>query len=118
MSSLYQAEKKARQVVDAWAVAATGTGWIPGSSIVLGTGDIAMVITVGRIFGFTEINEKEAVAIFASLAGNRVGHYVADVGLSLIPGIGWAVKAAVAGGITKTIGEGIIQYFKIRSPYV
>jgi uncharacterized protein (DUF697 family) len=116
MSSLAEAEKQARQVVDLWSVGAIAAGWVPGSSIVLGAGDIGMVIAVGRIFGFTEINEKEAVAIFASLAGNRIGHYIADVGLSFIPGIGWAIKAGVAGGVTKAIGEGVIQYFKIRSP--
>jgi uncharacterized protein (DUF697 family) len=121
MSSLAQAEKEAREAVDKWSAGAIAVGWIPMSSVLLGAGDIGMVIHVAYIFGI-EITEKQAevawATILAPFVAGRVGHILADIGLSLIPGWGWAAKAGVAGGVTKAIGEGVIQYFKIRSPYV
>jgi uncharacterized protein (DUF697 family) len=121
MPSLAQAEKEAREAVDKWAAGAIAVGWIPGSSIALGAGDVGMVMHVAYIFGIEITTQQVGVilaGIMAPVVAGRTGHILADIGLSLIPGWGWGVKAAVAGVVKKAMGESVIQYFKIRSPYV
>jgi uncharacterized protein (DUF697 family) len=112
--SLAEAELRARRRVHAWTVGAVAVGWIPGSMLALAAGDVELCREVAACFGVEHWSaESVSTAIGASLAGK----VVAGEALSLIPVFGWAVKAAVAGGITKAVGEAIIAYFKARSPY-
>ncbi|MBK8196561.1 MAG: hypothetical protein IPK76_26440 [Lewinellaceae bacterium] len=51
MRTKEQAESKARDIVNDWVVGAALTGWIPGSTIFLGAGDMVMIRQVADAFG-------------------------------------------------------------------
>jgi uncharacterized protein (DUF697 family) len=114
MTSLAQAEKDARNRVNNWAAVATGVGWIPGSMFVLAGADVKLCHEVAQCFG---VKHWSAESISAAIGASVAGKVVAGEALSLVPGIGWAIKSAVAGSVTKAVGETIIVYFKSRSPY-
>jgi uncharacterized protein (DUF697 family) len=111
--SLAEAEQKARKVVNKWTARAVGVGWIPGSMVALAAGDILICRQVAECFQVTDWS-KESVG--AAIGASVAGKVVATEALSFIPVVGWAVKAGVAGGVTKAVGETIIRYFRERSP--
>lgn len=112
--TLYEAERKARNRVNAWATGAVAVGWVPGSMFLLACGDMAICQEVAECFG---VKHYEPEALCAAIGASVTGKIVAGEALSFLPGFGWAIKSAVAGGITKAVGEAIIQYFKSQSPY-
>ena len=73
-----------------------------------------MVADIAHCFG---VHSYSAQAVLTILGTNLTGHIAADGLLSMLPGIGWAIKAGVAASITKAAGEIIIEYFRDRSPY-
>lgn len=108
-----EAEEKARKIVNNWVAGAAAVSWVPGSTLVLGVADFAMIRAVAKAFGVQEFNME---AVVATIGAGAVGK-VAVEGLSFIPIFGWALKAAIAAGVTKGVGEATIKYFKDRSPY-
>lgn len=114
MTTLAEAEKKARQRVNAWTAGATAIGWVPGSMFVLAAGDVKLCREVAECFG---VEHWSAESVTAAIGASVTGKVIAGEALSLIPGFGWAVKSVVAGGITKSVGEAIIKYFRSQSPY-
>jgi uncharacterized protein (DUF697 family) len=113
-TSLAEAEMEARRIVNDWTMGAAAIGWMPGSSIYLAYNQYEMCEGVARAFG---VEEASAEATFSAIAGTVVGRTAADVMLSVIPVVGWAVKAGVAAATTKAIGEGIISHYRDRSPF-
>ena len=71
-----------------------------------------MVHDVAKAFEVQHYNIEE---ITTAIAATVAGKVTADGILSFVPVIGWAVKAGVAGTVTKAAGEYVIKYFKNRS---
>jgi uncharacterized protein (DUF697 family) len=114
--TLHQAEKEAHQIVDRWAVTATGAAWIPfAACVTLSAAEITMISQVADIFGVTDYAVEQ---IFALIGANIAGHLAVDTLLSFIPGPGWAAKAVIAAVVVKIVGETVITFFKEKSPYV
>jgi uncharacterized protein (DUF697 family) len=114
MGSLADAEMKARRRVNAWSAGAVAVGWVPGSMLALAAGDLELCREVAQCFG---VEHWSAESVSAAMGASLTGKIIAGEALSFIPVFGWAIKSAVAGGITKTVGEAIIAYFRSRSPY-
>lgn len=112
--SLYEAEREARSIVNAWSVGAAGVGWIPGSMLILAGADMELVKDVAKAFGVQSYSFEE---VSAAIGASVTGKIVAGEALSLFPGLGWVAKSAVAGSVTKAVGEVIINYMRSRSPY-
>jgi uncharacterized protein (DUF697 family) len=113
--SLAQAERDARSTVNKWVAGAAVISFVPGSSLVLGAADVKMVNDVAKALEVVHFNVEEVItAIGATIAG-RVA---SDGLLSFVPIVGWAIKSAVAAGVTKAAGEIVIEYFKSRSSLV
>lgn len=87
--------------------------FVPGSSLALGAADIKMVNDVAKAF---EVNTYSIEEITTAIAATIAGRIASDGILSFVPIVGWAVKAGVAGAVTKAAGEIVIDYFKKRSP--
>jgi len=113
-SSLSEAEKKARNRVNAWTAGAVALGWVPGSMFALAAADVEICREVAKCFG---VEHWSAESVSAAIGASVTGKIVAGEALSFIPVLGWAIKAGVAGGITKAVGEAIIAYFRSQSPY-
>ena len=114
MTTLAEAERMARNRVNVWTTGAVAVGWIPGSMFALAAGDVKLCQEVAECFG---VKHWSAESVSAAIGASVTGKIVAGEALSFIPVLGWAVKSAVAGGITKAVGEAIIKYFKSQSPY-
>jgi uncharacterized protein (DUF697 family) len=112
--SLVQAEAEARARVNAWTAGAVAVGWVPGSMFALAAADVEICREVADCFG---IKHWRAESVSASIGASLAGKVVAGELLSFIPVFGWAIKAGVAGSLTKLVGEAIIKYFKGQSPY-
>ncbi len=111
-----QAEQEAQEIVDNWAAGALLTGWIPGSSILLGAGDMVMIRQVADAFGIGLFDENAVKAHLAGVLSAAVGGAVASEIGSFIPIIGWAVKSMVLAGKAKAVGLAAIEYFEELSP--
>jgi uncharacterized protein (DUF697 family) len=87
---------------------------VPGSIFALAAGDVGLCREAAECFG---VEHWSTESVSAAIGASVTGKIVAGEALSFIPVFGWAVKSAVAGGITKAVGEAIIKYFKAQSPY-
>ncbi len=114
MTTLGEAEAMARRRVNAWTAGAVAIGWVPGSMFALAAADVEICREVADCFG---VKHWSAEAVSTAVGASVVGKVVAGEALSFVPVLGWAIKSAVAGGITKAVGEAIIEYFRSRSPY-
>lgn len=112
MKSLIQAEKEAKEIVNNWSIGATAVSWVPFSAIVLGGADALMIKGVAAAF---EVTGYDPQKVGATVAASISGRWLAET-LSFIPGPGWIVKAIIAGGVTKGMGEGVIAYFRGQWP--
>ncbi len=112
MGKLSEAENRARVIVNQWAGSSALVGWIPGSSLVIAGFDTKMVHDVAEVF---EVRGVNAAAVLTIIAGTVAGRGVSEL-LSFIPIAGWAIKAATAAGVTKAVGEGVIQHLRSQSP--
>jgi len=73
-----------------------------------------MVAKVAEIYHVHSYDTSAlASAIGAALAGKAASEF-----LSFIPVVGWIAKGAAAAGVTKAVGEIIIEYMRERSPLV
>jgi Uncharacterized protein/domain associated with GTPases len=104
-----EARRQASSAINKWALGFAAIAWVPGSHYAMGAGDIAMIRQVGAIF---DVSVSETAAeIFTIVAAPLLGSKVAHSILDFIPVVGWGVKSAVAAGVTKAVGEGLIGYF-------
>jgi uncharacterized protein (DUF697 family) len=106
------AEREARRLVNRWAAAAAGIGWAPVSSLALAALDAKLVNDVAKAF---DVKSYKLEEVTAAVGASVAGKLVATEALSIFPGVGWALKAAVAGVVTKMTGEALITYFRHRS---
>jgi len=82
---------------------------------VLDACDLKIVHDVAKAFEVEDYNIDE---ISTAVAATFVSKTASDGILSFFPIIGWAAKAGLSGAITKTVGEFVIKYFKMRSPLI
>ena len=113
-TTLVEAERKARNCINAWATGALAVGWVSGRFLPPTAFDVKICQEVADCFG---VKHWSAEAVFATIGASVTGCIVAVEAVSFIPVVGWAIKSAVAGVITKAVGEAIIKYFKAQSPY-
>lgn len=113
--SLAQAEEEAKMIVAGAAAAATGVGWVPGSSLLLGGVDAILIKKVADAFGVEDYSIEQ---VTAAIGKCFIGKAIATELLSFFPGPGWIIKSGVAGAMTATAGALLIQYMKTKSIYV
>lgn len=111
-----EAESKAREIVGKWVTGAALTGWLPGSSFVLGAGDMLMIRQVGEVFGVPALSDEAITAHFGGLFASILGGTIATELVGLVPVLGWVAKSAVLAGKAQLIGDGVITKFKEISP--
>lgn len=110
-------QEKSRKWVNGYAVAGTAAvvaAAIPGTtSATLIAIEIGMCLQIGKIYRGDEYTKSEAIAA-ASMVGLAAvgGKLLALEALNALPFIGWPVKAAIAGGVIKTLGELIIDHYE------
>ena len=77
---------------------------IPGSdNAVITPIQLTMTISLGKVFGVA-LTESAAKAILASEAASTVGRTVSQVLVGWIPGVGNAINATTAAGLTESLG--------------
>ena len=77
---------------------------IPGSdNAVITPIQLTMTISLGKVFGVT-LTESAAKAAIGSLAASTVGRTVTQVLVGWIPGVGNAINATTAAGLTESLG--------------
>ena len=110
-------KSRARRWVNGYTVAGTGVviaAVIPGStSAALIAMESHMCYQIGKIYRGDDYTMQEAYAAARVVGLVAVAaQLIAMELLNTIPFAGWAVKAGVAGGVIKTLGEAIIAYYE------
>ncbi|MBQ7221153.1 MAG: hypothetical protein IJS28_09250 [Synergistaceae bacterium] len=106
---------KCSAIIHTASVACAGIGGglaqLPGSdAIPITAAQVTMIISLGSVFG-KSITETAARALIKSLAGASVGRLVSQFALGWIPGLGNAINATTAAGITETLGWNAAKKF-------
>ena len=101
-------KKECHTIIHTASVAAEGVGGvfaqIPGTdNAVITPIQRTMTISLGRVFG-KSLSEASAKAALASVAAATVGRTASQVLVGWIPGIGNAINATTAAGITEAMG--------------
>lgn len=99
---------KCSTIIHAASISAGGVGaglaQIPGSdNAVITPIQLTMTIALGKVFG-VKLTESAAMAALGSGATSTVGRTVSQVLVGWVPGIGNAINAATAAGLTETLG--------------
>lgn len=93
----------------------TGLAQIPMSdNLVITPIQLAMTISLGKVFGL-DLDESAAKAGIASASAAVIGRTVSQVLVGWMPGIGNAINAVTAAGLTETIGWILAKEFAKRS---
>ena len=88
-----------------------GLAQIPGSDSVPLVGiQTTMIISLGSVFG-KKLDESAAKAALAGTASTVIGRSISQILIGWMPGIGNAVNATTAAGITEAIGWKIANDF-------
>lgn len=86
------------------AAAAAGIAQLPcADSAIIAPIQIGMICGLGNVFDM-EISKSSAKGLAASAVGTTVGRAISQVLLGWIPGLGNALNAATAAGITEAMG--------------
>ncbi len=94
--------KKCHAIIHTASVASGAAGAIPipvADALPISGIQITMVLSLGKVFEH-KIGESTAKGLIASAASTFVGRNL----VKLIPVVGWGISAAVAAGVTETIG--------------
>jgi hypothetical protein len=116
MSARSEAENKVKAIISTWVTGTALTGWLPGSSFVLGVGDMVMIRQVAAAYGIEALDEDAVRAHFAGVYGSILGSMAAAEVAGLVPIFGWVAKSAMLAGKAKLIGDAVNDYFRERSP--
>ena len=111
--------KKIQTIIHGASVAAAGAGaglaQIPGSdSLVIVPIQIAMINGIAIEYG-CRIDKATALSIIGTQAATMAGRKVSQFLIGWIPGVGNAVNAGTAAGITETMGWIADGYFRGNS---
>jgi len=108
-------QAKCHAIIHSASVAAGGVGaglaQIPGSdNAVITPIQLTMTISLGKVFGVS-LSEASAKAAMGSLAASTVGRTISQVLVGWIPGVGNAINATTAAGITEALGWALAKEF-------
>ncbi|MBO4320532.1 MAG: hypothetical protein J5857_08690 [Treponema sp.] len=93
------------------AAAASGLAQIPLSdNAVITPIQLAMVVALGRVFGIS-LDHSAAEAAVASAGAATIGRAFSQVVIGWVPGLGNAVNASTAAGLTEIMGWIIANEF-------
>ncbi len=93
------------------AAAASGLAQLPGSDNAIITPiQITMTISLGAVFG-ESLTKSTARAALATATASTVGRTISQFLVGWIPGIGNAINATTAAGLTEAIGWAIAKDF-------
>ncbi len=100
--------KKCHAIIHSASAAAAGIGGglaqVPGSDNAIITPiQLTMTISLGKVFDRT-ISESAAKSAIGSLAAATIGRTAAQVIVGWVPGIGNAINATTAAGVTEALG--------------
>jgi uncharacterized protein (DUF697 family) len=110
-------QELARQWVNGYAVTGAGlvvVAVVPGvTCAALVAVEYTMCYHIGKIYRGDQYTWDEAIAA-AGIVGLAAvaGKLLALEALTLLPWIGWAAKAPVAGAVIKGLGEAIISHYE------
>lgn len=86
--------------------------FIPGADLpTLTLNQIRMVFRIAGAYG-AEMNRERAVELLGVVGAGLGFRAVARQALGFVPGLGWALKGAVAYAGTRALGEAAIRYFE------
>ena len=95
------------------AAAAVGAGLaqipLADSAVILPI-QVAMIVALGKTFG-KDITDSTAKAAALSVVGGYFGRAVSQVLVGWIPGVGNAINATTAAGITEAMGWAVAKKF-------
>lgn len=108
-------KKECHAIIHGASVLAGGVGaglaQIPGSdSAIITPIQLTMTISLGKVFGKT-ISEASAKSAIGTVSATLVGRTASQVLVGWIPGIGNAINATIAAGITEALGWMIAKEF-------
>ena len=108
-------KSKCNAIIHTASVAAAGAGaglaQIPGSdNAVITPIQLTMTISLGKVFDI-DLSESAAKAALGSVAASTIGRTVSQVLLGWIPGIGNAINATTAAGLTEAMGWALADDF-------
>lgn len=90
-----------------------GVMFIPGADMPLLTlNQIKMVMQTAAVYG-ADMNKERIKEIVSVVAGAFVSRTIARELVALVPGVGWAIKAAIAYGATFAMGLSVLEYFSM-----
>jgi uncharacterized protein (DUF697 family) len=90
--------------------------FLPGADLpVLTLNQIQMVMRIADAYGF-ELDRERIPEVLGVIGGGLGLRAVARSLLGVVPVVGWAVKAGIAYGGTRALGEAARRYFETRAP--
>ena len=111
--SLDKARQQAKKIVKNYVALSAGGGWVPHAYVAMTPMLAKMCRDIAKCF---QVTDYAAETVIGTVSASVASHAVADTVLTYIPVFGWAAKAAVAGSVTFSLGEALIEYFEKRSP--
>lgn len=111
--------KECHAIIHTASAAAAGVGaglaQIPGSDNALLTPiQLTMTISLGKVFDI-QLTETTAKAALGSVAASTIGRTVSQVLVGWIPGLGNAINATTAAGLTESMGWMLANDFDKQS---
>ena len=108
-------KSKCNAIIHTASVAAAGAGaglaQIPGGDNALITPiQLTMTISLGKVFDI-ELSDSAARAALGSVAASTIGRTISQVLIGWIPGLGNAINATTAAGITEAMGWALADEF-------
>lgn len=108
-------KKKCHAIIHAASASAAGVGaglaQIPFSdNAVIVPIQVAMVISLGEVFDLS-ITESAAMSALTTAAASTVGRGLSQILVGWIPGVGNAINASTAAGVTEAAGWVIAKEF-------
>ena len=92
-----------------------GLAQVPGSdNLAIIPIQVGMVVSLGAVFGI-DLTESAAKATLATATTGMVGRGISQVLVGWLPGIGNAINASTAAGVTETVGWTIAKNFDKQS---
>ena len=106
---------KCNAIIHTASAAAAGVGaglaQVPGSDNALLTPiQLTMTISLGKVFDI-ELTETTAKAAIASVAASTIGRTLTQFLVGWIPGVGNAINATAAAGLTEAMGWTLAEDF-------
>ena len=108
-------KSKCKKIIHAASVSAGGIGagvaQIPGAdNLAIKPIQIAMITALAGVFD-KDLTEAGATAILGNLLASTIGRGISQVLVGWIPGIGNAINATTAAGLTETLGWTVAKQF-------